>query len=112
MNRGEVWWASLPDRRGSEPGFRRPVVIVQADDFNRSRIGTVMVIPLTSNVALAAAPGNVLLAARDSGLPKRSVANVAQVLTIDRTFLDSRVRALRRTHLDAITAGLRLSLGL
>lgn len=112
MVRGEVWWASLPDPLGSEPGFRRPVIVVQADEFNRSRIATVMAIPLTSNVGLAAAPGNVLLTSRDTGLAKRSVANVAQVLTLDKTFLDTRVREIRKALMDRIDDGLRLSLGL
>ncbi len=112
MHRGEIWWASLPDPRGSEPGFRRPVVVVQADAFNESRIGTVMVIPLTSNRKLGAAPGNVTLSARETGLKKISVANVSQVLTLDRSFMEARVRALGRDCMTEIDVGLRLALAL
>lgn len=110
--RGAVWWAGLPEPRGSEPGFRRPVLVVQADEFNASRIATVMVVPLTSNTRLADAPGNVLLTARETGLPKVSVANVSQVLTIDRAFLHDHVRELPARRLADIDAGLRLALGL
>ena len=78
IERGEVWWADLPESRGSEPGLRRPLLIVQADSFNRSRIGTVLAITLTSNVRLSDAPGNVLLRAEEVGLPKDSVANVSK----------------------------------
>lgn len=110
--RGDVWWASLPDPEGSAPGFRRPVLVVQADAFNRSRIRTVMVVPLTSNQRLAAAPGNVLLAGRDTGLPKDSVANVSQVITIDRSLLDDRLERVSDRLLAEVDAGLRLALGL
>jgi mRNA interferase MazF len=112
MRRGDVWWAGLPEPRGSEPGFRRPVVVVQADEFNASRIATVMVVPLTSNLRLAQAPGNVLLSARESGLGKRSVANVSQVLTVDKGFLHDHVKVLSARHMDSIDAGLRLALAL
>ena len=84
IERGEIWWAELPDPTGSEPGYRRPVVVVQADAFNRSRIGTVVVVAVTSNLDRAAAPGNVRLSRRDSRLPRESVANVSHVLTLDR----------------------------
>src|SRR5215472_7446219 len=87
LQRGEVWWADLPQPRRSEPGYRRPVVVVQADSFNRSRIQTVIVAVITSNVELAQAPGNVLLPARSAGLPRDSVVNVSQLLTLDRSFL-------------------------
>ncbi|MBK6734485.1 MAG: type II toxin-antitoxin system PemK/MazF family toxin [bacterium] len=110
ISRGEVWWAELADPRGSEPGFRRPVVVVQADAFNRSRIGTVVVVAITSNLGLAAAPGNVLLPGCDSGLERESVANVSQVLTLDRRFLGTRVAALPPDVMAAIDTGLRLVL--
>ena len=87
MQRGEVWWTSLPDPIGSAPGYRRPVLIVQADTFNRSRINTVIAVVLTSNLRLAVAPGNVRLSARDTALPKDSVANVSQVITVDKSLL-------------------------
>lgn len=112
MQRGEIWWASLPDPRGSEPGFRRPVLVVQSDAFNRSRIQTVVVAAITSNTALAEAPGNVLLSRRTSGLPKRSVVNVSQVLTLDRAMLTKPVRTLPKRDMAAVESGLRLVLGL
>ena len=112
MQRGEIWWASLPAPKGSEPGYRRPVLVVQSDAFNRSRIGTVVVAAITSNTALAEAPGNVLLSRRTSGLPKASVVNVSQMLTLDRALLTRPVRALARKDMAAIDAGLRLVLGL
>lgn len=83
ISQSEVWWADLADPVGSEPGFRRPVVIVQGDPFNRSRIATVVCVALTSNLRWAEAPGNVLLTAKATGLPKDSVANVSQIVTLD-----------------------------
>jgi mRNA interferase MazF len=112
IRRGEIWWASLADPRGSEPGLRRPVLVVQADAFNRSRIATVMVAAITSNLRLADAPGNVRLARDDSGLARASVVNVSQVLTLDRRFLTERVRALPAGSLAQVDAGLSLALGL
>ena len=88
IHRGEIWWADLAEPRGSEPGFRRPILILQADAFNRSRIETTIGVVLTSNLGLVEAPGNVLVPKRHSGLPKDSVANVSQIVTIDRTVLD------------------------
>ena len=111
MKRGELWWASLPSPRGSEPGFRRPVLVVQADPFNLSRIRTVVVAAVTSNVSLAAAPGNVLLPRRQTGLSKASVANVSQLLTLDRTFLTERIGQLSAKCMAAVDDGLRLVLG-
>ncbi len=84
ISQGEVWWADLGEPRGSEPGFRRPVVVVQNDSFNRSKIATVVCVPLTSNLHWAQAPGNVTLSAKATGLPKDSVANVSQVVTLDK----------------------------
>ncbi len=110
ISRGEIWWAELADPRSSEPGFRRPVVVVQADAFNRSRIGTVVVIAITSNLGLAAAPGNVRLPGCDSGLERDSVANVSHVFTLDRRFLGARVAALPPEVMAAIDGGLRLVL--
>jgi mRNA interferase MazF len=112
MQRGEIWWASLPEPKGSEPEFRRPVLVVQSDAFNRSRIGTVVVVAITSNTGLADAPGNVLLNRRTSGLPKPSVVNVSQVLTLDRTMLTEPVRTLPKRELTSIDNGLRLVMGL
>ena len=112
MQRGEIWWASLPAPKRSEPGFRRPVLVVQSDAFNKSRIGTVVVAAITSNTALAEAPGNVLLSRRTSGLPKASVVNVSQVMTLDRTMLTESVRTLPKSEMTAIENGLRLVMGL
>ena len=112
IERGEVWWADLDEPRGSEPGFRRPLVVVQADGFNRSRIQTVVCVVLTSNLRLADAPGNVVLPRRNSGLPKDSVANVSQVVTVDRAVLTERVGKLSPTLRASIDRGLRLVLDL
>lgn len=112
MRRGEVWWASLRKPRGSEPGFRRPIVIVQSDEFNASRIGTVVAVILTSNLVLAEAPGNTVVRPRDSGLPKASVANVSQVVTINKRFLTERTGELPRRLMAAVDEGLRLVLSL
>ncbi len=112
IQRGEVWWADWAEPRGSEPGFARPVVVVQSDDFNRSRINTVVAVVVTSNLRLADAPGNVLLPRKSSGLPKDSVANVSQLITLDRSFLKRRVGRLASRELAAVESGLRLVLSL
>ncbi len=112
MLRGEVWWASMPPPKGSGPGYRRPVLVVQADAFNRSRINTVMVVVITSNIGLSAAPGNLLLSKRSSGLKKQSVVNVSQVITLDRSLLTERVRRLPKDQIIAVDEGLRLALQL
>ena len=112
MERGAVWWAELPDPAASEPGYRRPVVIVQSNPFNRSRIRTIVVITLTSNLNLAEAPGNVLIPAADSGLPKDSVANVSQVITVDRSSLAERCGRIPPRLMRVIDDGLRLVLSL
>ncbi|MGH2408166.1 MAG: type II toxin-antitoxin system PemK/MazF family toxin [Candidatus Limnocylindrales bacterium] len=108
---GEVWWADLPSPVGSGPGFRRPVVIVQGDAFNRSTLGTAVCVPLTSNLRWADAPGNVRLTARMSGLPKESVANVSQIVTLDRRLLSERTGRLSRANLDLVLAGVDVVLG-
>ena len=107
IQRGEIWWADLPAPRRSEPGYRRPVLVVQANSFNRSRIQTILVAVVTGNLELAAAPGNVLLPARSSGLPRDSVVNVSQVLTLDRRFLSERTGTLPPLLRGAVDAGLR-----
>ncbi len=112
MERGEVWWADLPDPVASEPGYRRPVLIIQSDDFNRSHIHTVIAVALTSNVRLAEAPGNVLLPAKKTGLPKDSVANVSQIVTLDERFLRDRLHQITPELLEAVDDGLRLALSL
>lgn len=108
---GEAWWADLPEPSGSEPGFRRPVVVVQGDAFNRSRIATVVCVPLTSNLRWAEAPGNVELTAKETGLPKASVANVSQVLTVDRAMLRECTGKLSRLKLALLLDGIDVVLG-
>lgn len=112
VRRGEIWWASLPSPSGSGPGYRRPVLVVQSNPFNGSRISTVVVAAITSNIALADAPGNVRMARSDSGLTKASVVNVSQIVTLDRTVLTERVRAVAATTLNKVDDGLRLVLAL
>jgi mRNA interferase MazF len=111
ISQGEVWWADLPAPVGSAPGFRRPVVVVQGDALNRSRISTVVCVPLTSNLRWADAPGNVPLSARVTGLPKDSVANVSQVLTLDRDLLTERVGKLPRAKVELLLTGIDTVLG-
>jgi mRNA interferase MazF len=110
--RGEVWWANLPDPVGAAPGYRRPVIVVQNDAFNRSRIATVTVVALTSNLRLVEAPGNVLVPARAAGLPQDSIANVSQILTVDRGVLTQRLKRLPPGLVDQVDDGLRLALAL
>lgn len=112
VERGQVWWADLGEPAGSEPGFRRPVLIVQSDAFNRSRIRTVLAVILTANLRLVDAPGNVLVPARASGLPRDSVANVSQVVTIDKHFLSELTGRVKGPSLSDVESGLRLVLGL
>jgi mRNA interferase MazF len=111
ISQGEVWWADLPDPTGSGPGFRRPVVVVQSDALNRSRIATVICVPLTSNMRWEDAPGNALLSSRLTGVPKDSVANVSQVLALDKELLTERAGKLPRAKLELILAGIDVVLG-
>ena len=112
MRRGEIWCAALPVPRGSEPGFRRPVVVIQADSFNQSRIQTLIVAVVTTNLRLAAVPGNVRLSRAEGGLQEESVVNVSQLLTIDKGYLDERLGSLNAARMTAIDDGLRLALSL
>jgi mRNA interferase MazF len=112
VRRGEVWWATLRPPLGSEPGHRRPVVIIQSDPFNRSRIGTVVAAAITSNVRLKAAPGNVLLSQGTAGLGCESVIDVSQIVTVDRTFLTDRLGRIPVVKERELDAGLRLVLAL
>ena len=111
ISQGEIWWADLPAPAGSGPGFRRPVAVVQGDALNRSRIATVMCVPLTSNLRWEDAPGNVFLPARATGLSKDSVANVSQLVTIDRDLLTERVGKVSRAKTELILAGIDVVLG-
>jgi mRNA interferase MazF len=108
---GHVYWANLPEPTGSGPGFRRPVLVVQGDALNRSRIRTAVCVPLTSNLRWADAPGNVLLTAQATGLPKDSVANVSQIVTLDRALLVREVGKLSKRQLDLILGGIDIVLG-
>ena len=110
--RRDVWWADLGTPRGSEPGSRHPVLIVQSDDFNQSRLETVLTVTLTSNLRLLHAPGNVLLPAETTGLPRDSVANVSQIVALDDHYLDRQVGQLPRRLMAQVEAGLRLVLDL
>ena len=111
ISQGEIWWADLLSPKGSGPGFRRPVVIVQCDALNRSRIATVVCVPLTSNLKWALAPGNVHLAARFTGLPKNSVANVSQIIAVDKNLLTACVGRLPRAKLELLMSGIDIVLG-
>ena len=111
ISRGDVWWADLPEPTGSGPGFRRPVVVVQGDALNRSRIATVVCVPLTSNLKWADAPGNVRLAPRLTGLPKQCVANVSQIVTLDKSLLAEHVGKLPPAKVRLILSGIDVVLG-
>jgi mRNA interferase MazF len=111
ISQGEVWWADIPTPTGSGLGFRRPVIVVQGDALNRSRIATVVCVPLTSNLKWADAPGNVLLAARSTRLPKDSVANVSQIVALDKTLLTERVGKLSAARVELLLAGVDVVLG-
>ncbi len=111
IGQAEVWWADLEEPTGSEPGYRRPVVVVQCNAFNRSRIGTVVCVPLTSNLKWADAPGNVLLPKAETGLPQDSVANVSLIVALDKQVLTDRLHKIPRRRLDLILAGIDSVLG-
>jgi len=108
---GDVCWADLPEPSGSGPGFRRPILVVQGNAFNRSRIATVVCVPLTSNLRWAEAPGNVLLRAGSTGLGRDSVANVSQLLTLDRSALAERTGRVSAKQLSLVFVGIDLVLG-
>lgn len=112
MERGQIWWADISDSEGSGPSMRRPVVIVQADPFNRSRLQTVIVAMMTTNLKRGAAPGNFTFTPAQSGLPRDSVVNVSQLFTVDKSVLTELVGSLPVRHLKAFDDGLKLVLGL
>ena len=112
MGRGDLWWADLPDPVGSGPGFRRPVLVVQADRFTRSHLQTVLVVVVTTNLRLAAAPGNVRLSARATELPKESVANVSQLTALDKRLLTDLIGQLPAHKMRQVEDGLREILSL
>jgi len=111
VSQGEVWWADLPKPAGSGPGFRRPVVVIQGDALNRSRIATVVCVALTGNVKWASAPGNVLLSPTATGLAKDSVANVSQIVTLDKTLLTERAGRRPRKKFESVLSGIDVVLG-
>jgi mRNA interferase MazF len=111
ISQGEIWWADIPPPNGSGPGFRRPVVVVQGDALNRSRIATVVCVPLTSNLKWADAPGNVLLAGRSTALSKDSVANVSQIVALDKALLTERVGKLSAAKVELLLSGIDVVLG-
>jgi mRNA interferase MazF len=111
ISQGDIWWADLPEPVGSGPGYRRPVVVIQGDAFNRSRIGTVVCVPLTTNTQWLNVPGNVLLSAHMTTLPEDSVANASQVVSLDKELLTNRVGKLSRAKLELILSGLDAVLG-
>lgn len=112
IKRGELWWAHLPEPTGSEPGFKRPVLVIQSDHFNKSQISTVIVVVITSNLRLAEAPGNVLLPKKQTKLKKDSVANISQLITIDKKFLSKKIGPLNLNHFNQVLSGIKLTLGL
>jgi len=111
ISRGDIWWADLSEPSGSAPGFRRPVVVIQGDSLNRSRIATVICVPLTSNMQWADAPGNVALSSDLTGLPKNSVANVSQIVTLDKRAFIERVGKLSANKTELILSGIDIILG-
>jgi len=112
MHRGEIWWASLPEPSRSGPGFRRPLLVISANSFNESRISTVIAVVITSNLRLADAPGNVRLPVRGTGLSKPSVANISQIVTVDKSFLTERIGKLAPRLLAEVEHGMRLVISL
>jgi mRNA interferase MazF len=112
MLRGEIWWANLPEPVGATPGYRRPMLLIQADAFTNSRIAAVVAVVITSNLRVASAPGNLLLRAAESGLPKDSVINVSQIVTLDKQTLDERVGQLTARTLEQVETSVRLVLDL
>lgn len=112
VERGEIWWADLGESRGSSPSFERPVLIVQSNDFNKTRINTLIAAIITTNLRLAKMPGNVALSKRASGLEEESVINVSQIFTLDRQDLLERAGALSERRMEQVDEGLRLVLNL
>jgi len=111
ISQGDVWWADLSLPTGSGPGFRRPVVVVQGNSLNRSRIATVVCVPLTSNLKWADAPGNVMLSSRATGLPKDSVANVSQIVSLDKVLLTEHAGRISQSKLGLVLSGIDVVLG-
>jgi mRNA interferase MazF len=112
IKRGDIWWAELPEPQGSGPGYKRPLVVIQSNEFNESKINTVIAAVITTNIRISAAPGNILLSKKKSKLPKESVINVSQIITVDKTFLTERVKSLSSSVMKQVDEGMRLVLNL
>jgi mRNA interferase MazF len=112
VNRGEIWWAELSEPKKSEPGYKRPLVIIQSNSFNKSNINTTICAVITSNLKLADAPGNIILNPKTSGLPKDSVINISQIITIDKSFLIEKVGELTNKQINRLENSLKLILSL
>ena len=112
MTRGEIWWADFGIPFGSEPGFKRPVLVIQDDDFNRSEINTIVIVPFSTNLTLAEAPGNVYLEAQESGLTKDSVIVISQITAIDRRRLIEKISKMERKYFGEIEEGIKIVLGI
>lgn len=112
IHRGEMWWVSMPDPKGSEPGYRRPLLIIQSNDFNKSKISTIIAIAITKNLKLSHAPGNVYLSKESTDLSKDSVANVSQVITINKNYLTECIGKVSPKIMKLVDEGLRLVLNL
>lgn len=112
INRGEIWWADLPEPTGSAPGYRRPVLIIQSDNFNKTNLNTSIVASITTNLGLAEMRGNVFLKRHQSGLPKDSVVNITQLFTLDKSLLLEYVETISERKMEQVDNGLRLVLSL
>ncbi len=112
IKRGEIWWAKLPEPQGSGPGYKRPLLIVQSNEFNKSKINTVIAAVITTNLRLATAPGNIMLSKKKSKLPKESVVNVSQIITLDKFLLTEKVNTLPESIMLQINEGMKLVLSL
>lgn len=108
INQGDIFWIDLNEPSGSEPGYRHPHVVIQNNLFNRSRINTVVVCPLTSNLKRATAPGNVLLNKGEANLPKKSVVNISQIFTVNKSDLSEKIGALKSERLEQVIQGIKL----
>jgi mRNA interferase MazF len=112
IKRGEIWWAELQEPAGSGPGYKRPMLVIQSNEFNKSKINTIIAAVITTNIRLSAAPGNILLSAKKSKLPKESVINVSQIITLDKSFLTEKVSTLSNSTMAKVDDGVRLVLHL
>ena len=111
MTRGELWWVDLGLPYGSEPGYRRPVLIVQNDFFNKSKINTTVIIPLTTNILYADAPGNIVVNIKESNLNKESIAVISQIKVIDKKRLKEKISKVSKEIMDQVETGMKLVLG-